>query len=108
MSLSWTVLGSIGQLLLAYLLFMAAAFSGAGVVNGPPLDKRSLAVMNAAMFLLPGACVLAATIVVALYLAGAGPAAYWWFALPLVPATLHVACLRRLGRRPSARTMPPS
>lgn len=100
MSFAWTLLGTIGQLVLAYLLFMLVAFSAGGLVNGVRLGKVELRVLNLSIYLLPAMCVLSAGIVLGLHLLGGGVASYGWYVLPLVGMLLYVAYTAMLSRRP--------
>ncbi|HET7930857.1 MAG TPA: hypothetical protein VFL63_05670 [Rhodanobacteraceae bacterium] len=99
MSLAWTVLGTIGQLLLAYLLFMLVAFSGGGLVSGTSLGKRQRRILDLALFVLPGLCVASAIIVIGLQVGGAGAGAYGWYALPLAATAAYIAYVVKLARR---------
>ena len=98
MSWGWTLLGVFGQLLLAYLLFMLVAFSGGGLASGRSLHPRRLRVLNLAIFVLPGACLCSALIVLGLQVAGGGAGAYAWHVLPLVAPALYLGYLRWLVR----------
>lgn len=99
MSFAWTLLGTIGQLVLAYLLFMLVAFSAGGLVNGARLGKVELRVLNLSIYLLPAMCVLSAGIVIGLHLLGGGVASYGWYVLPLAGMLLYVAYTTMLSRR---------
>lgn len=99
MSFAWTLLGTIGQLLLAYLLFMLVVFSAGGLGAGARLGRAERRVLNLSIYLLPALCVLSAGIVIGLYLRGGGAASYGWYALPLAGAVSYVAYAARLGRR---------
>jgi hypothetical protein len=98
MSLTWTVLGTFGQLLLAYVLFMLVAFSAGGLANGMTLGKLHSGILNASIFVLPGLCVASAVIVIGLHVAGASASAYAWYALPLAATAAYLAYLAALGR----------
>jgi hypothetical protein len=98
MSWGWTLLGMFGQLLLAYLLFMLVAFSGGGMASGRSLRPRQLRVLNLSIFVLPGACLCSALIVLGLQVCGGGAGAYAWHALPLVATVLYLGYLRWLVR----------
>lgn len=99
MSLAWTVLGTLGQMLLAYFLFMVVAFSGGGLVNGATLGKLQTLVLNLALFVLPGACVASAVVVIGLNIAGAGTRSYLWYLLPFAVTVVYVAYAIVLVRR---------
>lgn len=98
MSLTWTLLGSFGQMLLAVLLFMVAAFVGGGVASGSVLNKLQSGVLDLALLALPGTCVVSAVAVIWLHLHGGGPAAYGWYALPLAATLLYLAYVFALTR----------
>lgn len=79
MTLGWVVAGSIGQFLLAYMLFLLAVFgfSAVGVSHRPtPFDSS---VLDSAFYLLPVSCIVSAVVVIGLYRAGAGKLAYLWY-----------------------------
>jgi hypothetical protein len=99
MSFGWTLLGTIAQLMLAYVLFMLVAFSAGALANGGSLGRLQLAIVNAALFGLPALCVLSAAIVAYLHLHGGGRQSYWWYAMPLAGAALYVAYAMAAGRR---------
>ena len=71
MSSGWLILGTIGQLLLAYFLFMVVVFSGAGIANGNNLGKLQLMLLNLSMYVLPAVCVLSAGMVTCTSMAAA-------------------------------------
>lgn len=100
MTFGWTLLGTFGQLLLAYLLFMLVAFSGGGLANGQSLRPGQLKVLDLSIFALPGACGLSVLIVLCLQISGGGGWSYAWYALPLLATVLYLGYLRILiGRR---------
>lgn len=98
MSFVWTLLGTIAQLMLAYLLFMLVVFSAGGLANGVALGKFQLGILNLSIFLLPALCLLSACIVIYLHLRAGGAASYAWYAMPLVATVLYVAYVTWLGR----------
>jgi hypothetical protein len=57
-----------------------------------------LRLLNLSIFVLPGACLCSALIVLVLQLSGAGAGAYAWHALPLVATALYLGYLRWLVR----------
>lgn len=99
MSFGWTVLGTIGQLMLANFLFMLVAFSAGGFVSGRQLGRLAMKILNLSLFALPGSCALAALIVLYLHWQGGSGASYWWYALPLAATALYFAYLHALIRR---------
>ena len=99
MTFGWTLLGTIGQLMLAFVLFMLVAFSAGGLGAGARLGHAELRILNLAIYLLPALCVLSAGIVIGLYLRGGGAASYGWYAMPLAAAALYVAYVVVLGAR---------
>jgi hypothetical protein len=99
MSFVWTLLGTIGQLMLAYFLFMLVAFSGGGVANGGELSRRQIAILDLSLLGLPALCVVSAVIVVGLHVRGAGARSYGWYAMPLAATVAYVIYVTVLGRR---------
>lgn len=99
MTWGWTALGTFGEMLLAYFLFMAVAFSAGGLAHGTAPDKRQMLVPNLALFTLPGLCVASAGVVIGLDIAGAGAIAYGWYAAPLAAAVVYLAYAVALSRR---------
>ncbi len=99
MTFGWILLGTLGQLMLAYFLFMVVAFSAGGLVNGARLRKTELRILDLSIYLLPALCVLSAAIVIGLYLRGGSAACYGWYALPLAGAAWYVAYAVMLHRR---------
>lgn len=67
MSPTWTILGTIFQLLLAYLLFMVVVFSAAGIGSGCQFGRFQLTVLNLSMYVLPAMCAVGVGIVVYLH-----------------------------------------
>lgn len=98
MSFTGVVLGTIGQLVLGYFLFMLVVFSGGGAANGATPGRWALGILNLSIYLLPGLCVLSAGIVIQLYRHGAGGGAYGWYALPLLATALYLGYVYWLGR----------
>ncbi|MEO8998632.1 MAG: hypothetical protein ABI227_06665 [Rhodanobacter sp.] len=99
MSSGWLILGTIGQLLLAYFLFMVVVFSGAGIANGNNPGKLQLMLLNLSMYVLPAVCVLSAGMVLYLYKHGGSVLSYWWYALPLAVAALYLVYAISLNSR---------
>ena len=100
MSITWTVLGTFFQLMLAYFMFLLAVFAGAGVANGNTFSQLQMTILNLSMFALPGACAASAAIVLWLHWHGSGASAYWWHALPFAAAALYIAFVVSLGSQP--------
>ncbi|PSF04538.1 hypothetical protein C7H09_19345 [Marinobacter fuscus] len=76
--------GTLGQITLAYLLFMVAVFGFSAVSNThrpTPLDSR---ILDSAFYILPGSCLLSAVAVIGLYWAGASSRAYLWYTAPVI------------------------
>lgn len=90
MSLGWVITGTIGELLLACMLFMIVGFSGASLDNQNNLSQFQSNIIDFAIYALPATCVLCACIVLYFYKNSAGASAYWWYGAPLVPATLYI------------------
>ena len=105
MSFGWTVAGTVGQLMLAYFLFMLVVFSAGGLAGGVRLGRRASMVLDKSMYVLPALCPLSAVIVIYLQRHGGGGASYLWYAMPLGGAVLYLgyfAALVRRGRAGSA------
>lgn len=99
MSIGWTLLGTFGQLMLAYLLFMLVAFSAGGLVSGGQFRRVQVKFLDLSLFVLPGTCGLCAVIVLYLHWAGGSARSYWWYALPLAATTLYFAYFSVLVRQ---------
>lgn len=99
MSFGWTLLGTIGQLMLANLLFMLVVFSAGGIVTGNGLSRLEVKVLDLSMFALPGVCVLSALMVLFMHWRGGTAASYWWYAMPLAATALYLAYFTGLIRR---------
>lgn len=99
MSLTWTILGTIFQLMLACFLFMVVVFSAAGIGNSTQLDRFQLNVLNLSMYVLPATCAVSAGIVVYLHGHGGSAASYWWYAMPLAATVLYLFYAIVLGHR---------
>lgn len=99
MSLAGIILGTILQLMLAYVMFMLVAFSpfGAGAGGGAKPSDLQMGIINFSLYALPATCLVSAGIMVYLYLHGSGPSSYWWHGLPLVAAALYVFYVLNLG-----------
>ena len=67
MSLGWTLMGTVGQLMLAPFLFMLVAFSGGGLVSGRHFRPPQVRILDISLLALPGACALSAVIVLYLH-----------------------------------------
>lgn len=98
MSMGWTLLGTFGQLILGYLLFMLVAFSAGGLANGNQFRPAQMKVLDLSLFVLPGACALSAVIVLCLQWAGGSARSYGWYLLPLVATALYFAYFSALVR----------
>ncbi|GAA3584731.1 DUF4198 domain-containing protein [Marinobacter xestospongiae] len=83
MTLMGVLLGTLAQLVFALLLFMLAVFAGASVANNRELAPRRLAMLNWAIYVLPGLCVVSAVVVIVSYLLDASAGYYLWYGLPL-------------------------
>lgn len=99
MSLGWVVAGTIGQIMLAYHLFLLTVFSAGGITNGRQLNKFHTRLLNVSLHGLPAACVGSAAIVLSLHVMGAGPAAYWWYGVPVGLAAGYLVYAGYLNRR---------
>lgn len=96
MSIGWTVVGTLGQLILAGLLFMLVAFSAGGLVSGQQFRRAHMRILDISLFALPGSCALGTLIVWYLHWAGAGVRSYGWFALPLAVTALYLVYFKAL------------
>ena len=88
MTIAWTLAGTIGQILLAYFLFMLVVFSAAGIANNLVLGTWQLRILNVWIFL--ALCVLSAIMVMYLHARGGRAACYWWYALPVAATCLYI------------------
>ncbi|WEN15065.1 hypothetical protein PY254_17840 [Rhodanobacter sp. AS-Z3] len=99
MSIGWTLLGTFGQLVLAYLLFMLVAFSGGGLASNSRVSPAQMQLLDWSLFALPGSCALSAAIVSGLHWAGGSARCYGWYALPLAAAVPYFSYLSMLTRQ---------
>lgn len=99
MSIGWTLLGTFGQLMLGYFLFMLVAFSAGGLVSGGRFHRAQVKVLDLSLFVLPGSCALSAVIVLYLHWRGGSALSYWWHALPVAATVLYLVYLRSLIRQ---------
>lgn len=99
MSLWGVILGTFGQGLLGYMLFMVVAFSPTGSDN---LTPGQLNLLDLSLYLLPGSCLVSALIVLYGYRVGAGARIYWWYALPLLLTLIYVIYVLHLNRTTSS------
>ena len=91
MTLGWVVLGTIGQLMLAYMGFLGAVFGGgAAVGRAGGLTGFQNGLLTGAIYGLPALSVLVALLVITLYWADYGPWAFAWHLLPVVTLVLYV------------------
>ena len=98
MSLVWTVIGTVLELMFANFSFMAVIFAGAGMANGRTLSGIELGILNLSIFILPAVSVISAMIVIYLHWRGATASAYWWYAVPLVLLVLYLGFVTYLGK----------
>lgn len=84
MTLGWVVAGTIGQFLLAYMMFMLVVFGFSAISNTHRLSPFSSSVLDSAMYSVPASCIVSAIVVIVLYRMGAGKLAYLWYTAPLV------------------------
>ncbi|WP_375056767.1 hypothetical protein [Zobellella sp. DQSA1] len=64
MTWGWVTLGTIAQLMLAYMLFMMAIFAGAGAANGAELSRLQLQILTLAIYVLPAVPVFSGVVAV--------------------------------------------
>ncbi|MEP6897848.1 MAG: hypothetical protein ABI870_04905 [Rhodanobacter sp.] len=91
MSFGWVLLGTMGQLMLAYFLFMVVVFSAGGIANGARLGKFHSGMLTLSIYLLPALCLVSAGIVLYLHGHAGSAASYWWYAMPLAATALYLA-----------------
>lgn len=84
MSLTWVILGVIIQVMLAYLLFMIAAFAGGSIANGSKVTRLEMKILNISIYLLPGLCIVTISFLIYYYKNDGTSLAYWWHALPVL------------------------
>jgi hypothetical protein len=99
MSPGWTLLGTLGQLMLAYLLFMLAVFTGGGLASGHRFSVFQVKILDLSMFVLPGTCGLSALIVCFLHWQGCSAWSYGWYALPLAAAAAYRCFVNAMVRK---------
>lgn len=99
MTMGWTLLGTLGQLTLGYVLFMLVAFSAGGLATGNQLRPTQMKVLDLSLFALPGACALSAVIVLGLHWAGGSARSYGWYLLPLSATAWYFAYFNALVRQ---------
>lgn len=97
MAITWVIIGSIGQLMVAMFLFMLVAFSAGGIANGNSLSKRQMSVLNLSIYALPATCLLSAGIVIYFYCTGASVIAFWWHLLPLGATVAYLLFVSTIG-----------
>ena len=83
MTLSTVIAGTMGLACLAFVLFMIAVFGGGAAANLNELSTWEMMILDSSLFVLPGLCIVAATMVWVAYLSDWAAAHYWWFAFPL-------------------------
>ncbi|MBR9872435.1 MAG: hypothetical protein GYB26_14970 [Gammaproteobacteria bacterium] len=83
MALGWVVAGTIGQFLLAYMMFILVVFAFSAVGNTHRLSPLDSSVLDSAMYSVPASCIVSAIVVIVLYRMGAGKLAYLWYTAPL-------------------------
>ncbi|QEY15907.1 hypothetical protein D0C16_07945 [Cellvibrio sp. KY-GH-1] len=99
MSLTWVIIGSIAQLMLAFFLFMLVVFSAAGIANNnEALKPIHLTLLNLSIYLLPALCLISAGVVIYEYRNGGSAIAYWWYLLPVVAAVVYLVYAVNLNK----------
>ncbi|MBN7769292.1 hypothetical protein KUV44_02385 [Marinobacter daepoensis] len=84
MTLGWVVAGTIGQFLLAYMLFMLVVFGFSAVGSNRAPTQFDNSVLNSAIYSVPASSLISAVIVIWLYRTGASESAYLWYTAPIV------------------------
>ncbi len=67
-----------GMILLAFMAFMAAAFSGSGLANGRNLNKETIQRLDRSMWLLPAIPIISMILLIVGYQKGWSAQTYWW------------------------------
>ncbi len=99
MSITWVIIGSIAQLMLAFFLFMLVVFSAAGIANNnEALKPIHLTLLNLSIYLLPALCLISAGVVIYQYRSGGSAIAYWWYLLPVVSAAIYLVYAVNLNK----------
>lgn len=98
MSLTWVIIGSIAQLMLAGFLFMLVAFSAGGIVNNGSIKPFQLAILNLFIYLLPASCLVSAGVVIYQYRHGGDAQVYWWYLLPVIAAVIYLVFAIKLNK----------
>ncbi|PCM44924.1 hypothetical protein [Marinobacter sp. ANT_B65] len=83
MTLGWVIAGSIGQVLLAYMLFLLVVFGFSAVDTSHRPASIDDSVLTSAIYSVPASCILSAVVVMGLYRMGAGKLAYLWYMAPI-------------------------
>lgn len=99
MSLTWVIIGSLVQVMLAMFLFMLVGFSASSIVNSNSLSKLQMGVLNLSLYALPATCMLSAAMVIYYYCVGASARAYWWYLLPMLLAAVYLVYASLLNGR---------
>jgi FtsH-binding integral membrane protein len=84
MTLGWVIAGTIGQVLLAYMLFLLGVFGFSAVGNTHRPTPFDFSVLNSALYAAPASCLISAVVVIGLYRSGAGEMSYLWYAAPIL------------------------
>jgi len=83
MTLGWVIAGSIGQVLLAYMLFLLVVFGFSAVDTSHRPASIDDSVLTSAIYSVPASCILSAVVVMGLYRMDAGKLAYLWYTVPI-------------------------
>jgi hypothetical protein len=89
MSLGWVVAGTFAQGMLGMWLFMLVAFSGGSIANGQSLTKSQSLFLDLAILALPASCAVSAIAVIYLFITDAGALSYAWYAMPVALAAAY-------------------
>lgn len=99
MSLTWVIIDTIAQLMLAFFLFMLVAFSAGGIVNRKePLKPIQSSLLNLSIYLLPGLCLVSALLLICGYRNNWSTATYWWQLLPITATAIYLAYAIKLNK----------
>lgn len=98
MTLGWFIAAIFGQVMLGGFLLMLVVVSACSMDGIDKLAGVHSKILNLAIWLVPGSCVLSTGMLVYLYRHGGG-AGWWWQAMPVLVGAVYLIYALRLGRR---------
>lgn len=101
MALGWIIFGTFGELTLALLFFMLAAFAGGGMANGQTLSRLAIRLLDGALLLLPASCLASAFVAIYGYLRNWGPQTYYVYLVPLAFLAAYLLLMQLIIRAAS-------